>query len=78
LHPQNVLDLGGSNPESEGAECAVGRRVTVSAHDCGAGERETLLWPDYVGDALSLIAKTEALNAEVGRVSEKLVDLCTA
>ncbi len=49
----------------ERAEGAVRRRVAVAAHDGGAGQREALLRPDDVNDALALVELVEILDPEI-------------
>jgi hypothetical protein len=47
-----MLDLAGADAEGERAERAVRRRVAVAADQGRAGQREALLRPDDVDDAL--------------------------
>jgi hypothetical protein len=47
-----MLDLAGADAERQRAECAVRRGMAVAAHHRGAGQREALLGPDDVDDAL--------------------------
>ena len=51
--------------EGEGAEGAVGGGVRVAADAGRAGQREALLGPDDVHDALALVGHAEVLDAEV-------------
>jgi hypothetical protein len=65
LCSQDVLDFRGADAESEGTEGAVCGCVAVTAHDCRAWQRETLLRTNDVHDALSLITETEVGQAEL-------------
>lgn len=62
---EDVLDLTGSDTESQGAEGTVGGSVGVTADDGGAGKSEPLLGADNVNNTLTLIAHTEVGEAEV-------------
>ena len=61
-------DLGGADAEGISAERAMGRSVAVAAHDQQAGQREALLGPDHVHDALAGIVEPEQRYAVLGGV----------
>ena len=65
LGGEHVLDLGRADAMGERAEGAVGRGVAVAADDGHAGEREALLGPDDVDDALAAVELVEILDAEI-------------
>ena len=65
LRRQHVLDFRGADAVGERAEGAVRGGVAVAAHDGGAGQREALLRPDDVDDALALVELVEILDAEI-------------
>ena len=78
LRRQHVLDLGGADAVGERAEGAMRRGMAVAAHDRGAGQREALLGPDDVDDALALVELVEILDAEILGVLRQRRDLLGA
>ncbi len=70
-----MLDLGGADAVGQRTERAVGRGVAVAAHERDAGQRETLLGPDDVDDALPLIELVEIFEPEELRVLGEIRDL---
>ena len=73
-----MLDLGGADAVGERAEGAMRRSMAVAAHDRGAGQREALLGPDDVDDALTLVELVEILDAEILGVLRERGDLLGA
>ena len=65
LGGEDVLDLGGTDTEGEGAESAMGGSVGVTANDSGAGKGEALLGADDVHDTLPLVAEAKVCDAEL-------------
>ena len=65
LRREHVLDLARADAERERAERAVRRRVRVAADAGRAGQREALLGPNDVHDALALVGHAKVLDAEV-------------
>jgi hypothetical protein len=64
LGRQHVLDLRSADAMRERAEGAMRRGVAVAADDGRARQREALLRPDDVDDALALVVLVEILDAE--------------
>ena len=64
LRGEHVLDFGGADAIGERAERAVRRRMAVAAHERRARQREALLRPDDVDDALALVELVEIFEAE--------------
>ena len=58
----------GADTESKGAKRTVGRGVAVAADDQQAGQRQALLGPDHVHDALPPIVEAEQLDPMLGGV----------
>ena len=77
LGSEDVLDLGGSDTEGEGAEGTVGRSVRVTADNSRTGEGEALLGTNNVDDTLALVAHAEVGQAELLDVLLKSLDLGT-
>ena len=73
-----MLDLGRADAMRERAEGAVGRGVAVAADDRGSGQREALLRPDDVHDALPRIELVVIFDAEFARILGQLLDLLAA
>ncbi len=73
-----MLDLGRADAVGERAEGAMRRSMAVAAHDRGAGQREALLGPDDVDDALTLVELVEILDAEILGVLRERGDLLGA
>ena len=73
LGGEHMLDLRGADAVGERAEGAVGRGVAVAADDGHAGQREALLRPDDVDDALAVVELVEILDAELARRSSASV-----
>ena len=65
LGRQHMLDLGSADAVGERAESAVRGGVAVAADERGARQREALLGPDDVDDALALVELVEIFDAEV-------------
>ena len=65
LRGEHVLDLAGADPESERAERAMGRGVTVAADDRRAGQREPLFGTDDVHDSLPSIQQRQIRDREL-------------
>ncbi len=78
LGGEHVLDLGGADAVRQRAEGAVGRGVTVAAHDRHAGQGETLFGADDVDDALAQIDLVVIIDAEIGGVLGQRLDLDAA
>ena len=78
LRRQHVLDLRGADAEGERAEGAVRRGVAVAADDRRARQREALLGPDDVDDALARVELVVIFDAEFARVLGELLDLQAA
>ena len=70
-----MLHFGCADPVGEGPESPMGCGVAVAAHDRGAGEREALLGPDDVDDALTLVELVEIFEAEELGVLGQIRDL---
>ena len=70
-----MLDLAGADAVRQRAEGAVGRGVAVAADDRHARQREALLRPDDVDDALAAVELVVILDAEFARVLGQLLDL---
>ena len=68
LGGEHVLDLARADAVGERAEGAVGRGVGIAADDGGARQREALLGPDHMHDALAAVALMVIFDAEVARV----------
>jgi hypothetical protein len=68
LGGQDVLHLGGPDPEGEGSEGAVGRGVAVAADHGHARQGQSQLGTDDVHDALVGVAHRIAGDAELGAV----------
>ena len=75
LRREHMLDLGGADPERERTECAVGRRMAVTADDRHPGLRDTDLGTDHVDDSLAPAAGREERHAERLAVRAKRVEL---
>lgn len=60
-----MLNLTGTDAESEGSKSAVGRGVAVSTDDCGAGEGEALFRANNVDDSLPLVAQAKVGDTEL-------------
>jgi hypothetical protein len=75
LGGEDVPDLGGPDPEGEGAERAVGGGVAVAADDGHARLRRALLRPEDVDDALRVVLEPVQLDPEVARVPLEEPDL---
>lgn len=60
-----MLDLAGTDTERESTESSVSRGMTVTTHDCSAGESEALLWADNVDNALTFVSEAEVCEAEL-------------
>ena len=72
LRHQHMRHFGRADAERIGAERAVGRGVAVAADDQQARQRQPLLGPDHMDDALPRIVQAEQLDAVLRRV---LLDL---
>ena len=70
-----MLDLGGADAVGERAEGAVGGGVAVAADERGARQREALLGPDDVDDALALVELVEIFEPEQLGVLGQIGDL---
>jgi hypothetical protein len=75
LRRQHMLDLAGADAVGERAEGAVRRCMAVTAYDGRARQREALLRPDDVDDALAHIELVEIFDAEVLGVARERLDL---
>ena len=75
LRREHVLALRRPDPEGEGPERAVGRRVTVAAHQCRPRQGEALLRSDDVDDALARVEHVEDLDSELPAVRAQCLDL---
>ena len=73
-----MLHLGGADAVGERAERAVRAGMAVAADDGGARQREALLRPDDVNDALALIELVEIFEAEMLGVLGEIGDLLLA
>ena len=62
----------------ECAERAVRGRMAVTAHNRGTGQREALLGPDNMHDALALVALMEIFDAEILGVFRQRLNLDSA
>ena len=78
LGGQHVLHLGGADAVRQRAEGAVRGGVAVAAHDGGAGQREALLGPDHVHDALPDVALVVVFDAEILGIAGQRLDLDAA
>ena len=78
LGRQHMLDLGGADAVRERAEGAVGRGVAVAADDRRARQREPLLRPDDVHDALAAVELVVIFDAEFLGVGGQRLDLLAA
>ena len=67
-------DLRCADAKGKGAEGAVGRGVAVAANDAGTGQRQALLRPDDMNDALARIVDVEQPDAVLRRIVVKLLD----
>ena len=72
---QHMLDLGRADAVGERAEGAMGRSVAVAADQRRAGEREALLGPDDVHDALAPVELVEIFQPEQLGVLGEIRDL---
>ena len=70
-----MLDLGRADAVGERAEGAMGRSVAVAADQRRAGEREALLGPDDVHDALAPVELVEIFQPEQLGVLGEIRDL---
>jgi hypothetical protein len=77
LRRQNVLDLGGPDPERERPERPVRGRVAVAADHGDARPRETELRADDVDYALPAASRGVEGDAEVRAVAAKGIELLT-
>jgi hypothetical protein len=59
LRHENVGNLGGADPEGDGAEGAMGGGMAVAADDGEAGKRDPLLRADHMDDTLRWVVETE-------------------
>src|SRR5258708_4038522 len=75
LRREHVLDFRSADAVRERPEGALRRSVAVAANDGGAGQREALLRPDDVNDALPAVALVEIFDAELARVLGERFDL---
>ena len=75
LSGEDVLDLGGADPEGEGTKGTVGRGVRVAADDQHPWLGDALLGPDDVDDAGTGIVEAEEGDAELLAVSNQCLDL---
>ena len=73
-----MLNLSGSNPERQRAECAVGAGVAVAANDGQPRQREAELRADDVDDALVRVHVAPEWDAELFGVAGEGLDLLTA
>jgi hypothetical protein len=78
LGREHVLHFGCPDAMGNRAERAMRRRVAVAAHDRRARQREALLGPDHVDDALPLVATIVVLDAEVAAVLLHVGELLAA
>ena len=78
LGGEHVLDLGGADAVRQRAEGAMRRGVAVAADDGHAGQREALLGPDDVDDALAAVVLRIIFDAEIGGVLGQRLDLDAA
>ncbi len=78
LGREHMLDLGGADAMRKRAERAVGRGVAVAADDRRARQREALLRPDDVHDALARVELVVIFDAELARVLGQFLDLLAA
>ena len=76
LRGEHVLDLARADAERQRAERAVGRRVAVAAHDRHAGQRQALLRPDHVDDALARVAHRVVRRGRTRRRCARSVSIC--
>ena len=65
LGGEHMLDLARADAVRQRAEGAVRRGMAVAADDGGAGQREALLGPDHMHDALAAVALVIILDAEI-------------
>jgi hypothetical protein len=70
-----MFDFRGADAISERTEGAVGRGMAVAADQRHAGQRETLLRPDDVNDALALIELVVIFEIKELRVLGEISDL---
>ena len=70
-----MLDFRRADAIGERAEGAVGRGVAVAANERGSGQRESLLRPDDVDDALALVEFIEVVEPEQLGVFGEIRDL---
>ncbi len=75
---QHMLDLRGADAMRQRAEGAMRRRVAVAADDGRSRQREALLRPDDMDDALAAIGLVEILDAEIPGVHRQRLDLDAA
>src|SRR5436190_3811412 len=75
LGRQDVLDLARADPQREGAERAMRRRVRIAADDHHAGLRRPELRANDVDDALTGRSEIEQLDSEFAGVAAERVDL---
>ena len=64
LGGQDVFYLAGTDTKGESTESAMCGCVTVTAYDCGAGQREALFRSDDVHDTLPLVVKAKVCEVE--------------
>ena len=70
-----MLDLARADAVRQRAEGAVRRGMAVAADDGRAGQREALLGPDHMHDALALVALVVIFDAEIAGVLRQRFDL---
>ncbi len=70
-----MLDFGGADAVREAAKSAVGGRVRITADHRHARQREALLRPHHMHDALALVIDGELDDAEVAAVFVQRGDL---
>jgi hypothetical protein len=78
LGGEHMLDLGSADAVGKRAKSAVGRGVAVAADDRRARQREALLRPDDVHDALPRVELVVIFDAEFARVLCQFLDLLAA
>ena len=78
LRRQHMLDFRRADAERERAERAMRRGVAVAADDRRAGQREALLRPDDVHDALAMVEFVGIFDAELARVLRERLHLQAA
>ncbi len=68
LGGQDVLDLGGADPEGQGSEGPVGGGVAVAADDGLSREGDPLFGGDHMDDPLTGVVHGEVGHAEMAGI----------